>query len=203
MIIDPATKDPFDIYRLLSGSILPRPIAFVSTLSDKGVRNLAPFSFFTVISANPPMICFCPMIRGGDRPKKDTLVNIEATREFVVNIVSEDFAAKMNLCSGEYPPDVDEFELSGLTPVPSDLVKPARVKESRVNMECKLHQIVHVSPKVLGGSLVMGEVLRFHVQDSMINQICEIDADQLNAIGRMAGPVYVRTKDRFEMVRPA
>ena len=101
------------------------------------------------------------------------------------------------------PPDVDEFELSGLTPVPSELVKPARVKEARVNMECKLHQIVHVSPKFLGGSLVMGEVLRFHVQDSMLNQICEIDADQLNAIGRMAGPVYVRTKDRFEMVRPA
>jgi len=143
------------------------------------------------------------MIRGGERPKKDTLVNIEATGEFVVNIVSEDFAAQMNLCSGEYPPDVDEFELSGLTPVPSELVKPARVKESRVNMECKLHQILHVSPKFLGGSLVMGEVLRFHVQDSMINQICEIDADQLNAIGRMAGPVYVRTKDRFEMVRPA
>jgi len=203
MIIDPATKDPFDIYRLLSGSILPRPIAFVSTLSAQGVRNLAPFSFFTVISANPPVICFCPMIRGGERPKKDTLVNIEATGEFVVNIVSEDFAEKMNLCSGEYPPDADEFAISGLTPVPSDLVKPARVKESRVNMECKLHQIVHVSPKLLGGSLVMGEVLRFHVQDSMINQICEIDADQLNAIGRMAGPVYVRTKDRFEMVRPA
>jgi flavin reductase (DIM6/NTAB) family NADH-FMN oxidoreductase RutF len=203
MIIDPATKDPFDVYRLLSGAILPRPIAFVSTLSTQGVRNLAPFSFFTVISADPPIVCFCPMVRGGERPKKDTLVNIEATGEFVVNIVSEDFAAKMNLCAGEYLPEVDEFELSGLTPVPSDVVKPARVKESRVNMECKLHQIVHVSPKFLGGSLVMGEVLRFHVQDSIINQICEIDADQLDAIGRMAGPVYVRTKDRFEMVRPA
>ena len=203
MIIDPSTRDPLDIYRLLIGAVVPRPIAFVSTKSVDGILNLAPFSFFTVISANPPVICFCPMVRGGALPKKDTLVNIEATKEFVVNIVSEDFAAKMNLCSGEYPPDVDEFELSGLTPVPSDLVKPARVKESRVNMECKLHQIVHVSPNLLGGSLVMGEVLRFHVQESMINQICEIDADQLNAIGRMAGPVYVRTKDRFEMVRPA
>src|ERR1700730_18625815 len=203
MIIDPAKLDPFDVYRLLVGSIVPRPIAFVSTVSPDGVLNLAPFSFFTCASANPPVVCFCPMIRGGERPKKDTLVNIEASKEFVVNIVSEDFAEKMNLCSGEYPPEVDEFELSGLTPVPSELVKPARVKESRVNMECKLHQIVHVSPKLMGGSLVMGEVVRFHVQDSMINQICEIDADQLNAIGRMAGPVYVRTKDRFEMVRPA
>ncbi|MGH9593990.1 MAG: flavin reductase family protein [Bryobacteraceae bacterium] len=203
MTIDPVNKDPFDVYRLLAGSILPRPIAFVSSRSADGVLNLAPFSFFTVISANPPIICFCPMIRGGERPKKDTLTNIEATGEFVVNIVSEDFAAKMNLCAGEYPPDVDEFALSGLTPVPSDIVKPPRVKESRVNMECKLHQIVHVSPKFLGGSLVMGEVVRFNVLDSMVNQICEIDADQLNAIGRMAGPVYVRTKDRFEMQRPA
>ena len=203
MIIDPSTRDPFDVYRLLTGSILPRPIAFVSTRSSEGILNLAPFSFFTVISANPPVICFCPMIRGGERPRKDTLVNIEATREFVVNIVSEDFAAKMNMCSGEYPPEVSEFEISGLTPVPSELVKPPRVAESRVNMECKLHQVVHVSPKFLGGSLVMGEVLRFHVRDSMVNQICEIDPDQLNAIGRMAGPTYVRTKDRFDMIRPA
>ncbi|MEP6962006.1 MAG: flavin reductase family protein [Acidobacteriota bacterium] len=203
MIIDPSTRDPFDVYRLLSGSILPRPIAFVSTLSADGIRNLAPFSFFTVISANPPVICFCPMTRAEPRPKKDTLMNIEATGEFVVNICSEDFAEKMNATAGEYPPDVDEFQLSGLTPVPSEIVKPPRVKESRVNMECKLHQIVPVSSKFLGGTLVMGEVVRFHVQDSMINQICEIDADQLNAIGRMAGPVYVRTKDRFEMIRPA
>ncbi len=203
MIIDPSTRDPFDVYRLLSGSILPRPIAFVSTISKDGVRNLAPFSFFTVASANPPIIAFCPMTRGGDNPKKDTLVNIEATGEFVVNICSEDFAAQMNSTAGEYPPDVDEFELSGLTAVPSEIVKPPRVKESRVNMECKLHQLVQVSDKFLGGTLVLGEVVRFHVQDSMVNSIGEIDADQLNAIGRMAGPVYVRTTDRFEMVRPA
>ena len=143
------------------------------------------------------------MTRGGDNPKKDTLVNIEATGEFVVNICSEDFAAQMNSTAGEYPPDVDEFELSGLTAVPSEIVKPPRVKESRVNMECKLHQLVQVSDKFLGGTLVLGEVVRFHVQDSMVNSIGEIDADQLNAIGRMAGPVYVRTTDRFEMVRPA
>ena len=203
MIIDPSTRDPFDVYRLLTGSILPRPIAFVSTRSSEGILNLAPFSFFTVISANPPVICFCPMVRGGERPKKDTLVNIEATREFVVNIVSEDFCAKMNDCAGQYPPDVDEFEHSGLTPVPSEIVKPPRVRESRMNMECKLHGIVYVSPRLLGGTLVMGEVVRFHVQDSMVNQICEIDPDQLNAVGRMAGPTYVRTKDRFDMIRPA
>jgi flavin reductase (DIM6/NTAB) family NADH-FMN oxidoreductase RutF len=203
MIIDPATLEPFDVYRLLVGSIVPRPIAFVSTVSPVGVLNLAPFSFFTAISANPPVVCFCPMIRGGERPKKDTLVNIEASQEFVVNIVSEDFAEKMNLCSGEYPPDVDEFKLSGLTPVASELVKPPRVKESRVNMECKVVEIVHVSPKFLGGSIVMGEVLRFHVNDPMLNSLHEIDPDQLCAIGRMGGPIYSRTRDRFEMQRPA
>ena len=203
MTIDPSTRDPFDIYRLLAGSITPRPIAFVSTVSADGVRNLAPYSFFTVASSNPPILAFAPMVRGGERPKKDTLVNIEATGEFVVNIVSEDFGEKMNLTSGEYPPDVDEFQVSGLTPVPSDVVKAPRVKEARVTMECKLHQLVPVSDELLGGTLVLGEVVRFHVQDDMINEICEIDPDKLNTIGRMGGPVYTRTKDRFEMIRPA
>lgn len=203
MTIDPSTRDPFDVYRLLSGAVIPRPIAFVSTISAEGILNLAPFSFFTVASANPPIVAFCPMVRGGERPKKDTLSNIEATGEFVVNICSEDFAAKMNATSGEYPPEVDEFQLAGLTPVASELVRPPRVQESRVNMECKLHQLVPVSERFLGGTLVLGKVVRFHVQDSMVNQILEVDADQLNAIGRMGGPVYVRTKDRFEMIRPA
>lgn len=202
MVIDPTTRDPFDVYRLLSGSILPRPIAFVSSMSASGVLNLAPFSFFTVASSNPPIVAFCPMVRGGARPKKDTLVNIEATKEFVVNICSEDFATQMNATAGEYPPDVDEFQLSGLTPVPSEIVKPPRVKESRVNMECVLHELIPVSTEVMGGTIVLGRVVRFHVLDSMVNGIGEIDVDQLNAIGRMAGPVYVRTKDRFEMIRP-
>jgi flavin reductase (DIM6/NTAB) family NADH-FMN oxidoreductase RutF len=203
MIIDPSARDPFDIYRLLAGSIIPRPIAFVSTVGADGVLNLAPFSFFTVASANPPILAFCPMVRGGERPKKDTLANIEATGEFVVNICSEDFAAKMNLTSGEYPPEVDEFQVSGLTPAPSQLVKPPRVAESRVNMECKLRQLIPVSEKFLGGTIVLGEVVRFHVLDSLVNELLEVDADQLNAIGRMGGPVYVRTRDRFEMIRPA
>lgn len=202
MTIDPATREPIDVYRLLAGSILPRPIAFVSTIGADGILNLSPFSFFTVASSNPPIIAFCPMIRGGARPKKDTLVNIEATKEFVVNIVSEDFAAQMNATAGEYPPDVDEFQVSGLTPVPSELVKPPRVKESRMSMECKLHQLIPVSSEFMGGTIVLGQVVRFHVLDSMVNQIGEIDADQLNAIGRMGGPVYCRTKDRFEMIRP-
>jgi flavin reductase (DIM6/NTAB) family NADH-FMN oxidoreductase RutF len=165
------------------------------------VRNLAPFSFFTAISANPPVICFSPMVRGGGSGSKDTLQNIRATGEFVVNVVSEDFAQQMNACSGDYPPDIDEFAVSGLTPIASDLVKPARVAESQVNMECKLVQVVDVSPKPLGGSLVIGEVLRFHVADQLFDDY-RIDPDLLRAIGRMGGPTYTRTMDRFNMERP-
>lgn len=201
MIFDPAREEPANIYKLMIGSIVPRPIAFVSSISADGILNLAPFSFFTGVSANPPVICFSPMIRGTDGSRKDTLNNIEATGEFVVNIVSEDFAQQMNICSTEYPPDVDEFAASGLTPVPSDLVKPPRVKESRVNMECLLLQVVHVSPKPLGGSLVLGEVVRFHVDDSIVEEF-RVDPDKLRPIGRMGGPSYTRTSDRFDLTRP-
>jgi flavin reductase (DIM6/NTAB) family NADH-FMN oxidoreductase RutF len=142
------------------------------------------------------------MIRGSDGYRKDTLNNIEATREFVVNIVSEDFAQQMNVCSAEYAPGVDEFRESRLTPIASDLVKPPRVAESRVNMECKLLQVVHVSSKPLGGSIVLGEVLRFHVRDELFDNF-KVDPDKLHAIGRMGGPFYARTTDRFCMERPS
>jgi flavin reductase (DIM6/NTAB) family NADH-FMN oxidoreductase RutF len=201
MIITPSEHDYRNIYKLMVGAIVPRPIAFVSTISPGGIRNLAPFSFFTGISANPPVICFCPMIRGSDGGRKDTLRNIEAVKEFVVNIVSEEFAEQMNACSAEFPPDVDEFEVSGLTPVASDLVRPPRVKESHINMECRLVQIVDVSARPLGGSLVIGEVLRFHVDDALFDSY-KIDPDKLQAIGRMGGPTYTRTTDRFDMIRP-
>lgn len=201
MVIVPSEADPRNIYKLLVGAIVPRPIAFVSSLSADGIPNLAPFSFFTAISASPPVICFSPMVRSSDAARKDTLRNIEATREFVVNIVSEDFAEKMNICSGEYPPEVNEFEVSGLTPIPSDAVKPARVKESRIHMECRLVQVVHVSEKFLGGSIVLGEVLRFHVADEIFNDF-GIDPDKLRPIGRMGGPTYTRTTDRFDLRRP-
>jgi flavin reductase (DIM6/NTAB) family NADH-FMN oxidoreductase RutF len=199
--IDPGQHSASDIYKLMVGAIVPRPIAFVSTISPDGLRNLAPFSFFTGISANPPVICFSPMVRGSDGQRKDTLHNIEATGEFVVNVVSEEFAAQMNRCSAEFPPEVDEFEISGLTPVPSERVKPPRVLESRIQMECRLLQVVHVSPKPLGGSIVLGEVLRFHVEEALFDNF-RIDPDRLHAIGRMGGPTYARTTDRFELPRP-
>jgi flavin reductase (DIM6/NTAB) family NADH-FMN oxidoreductase RutF len=203
--LDPAEQKPQDIYKLLVGSVVPRPIAFVSSVDAKGVRNLAPFSFFTVASANPPIVCFCPMVRGavskGLKPTKDTLRNIIETHEFVVNIVSEEFATQMNASSAELPPEVDEFLVSGLTPLASDLVRPPRVAESHVQMECRLQQVIHVSTEPLGGSLVLGEVLRFHVSASLLDNF-RIDPDKLQAIGRMAGSTYIRTRDRFDMERP-
>lgn len=201
MTIDPAASSAADIYRLMVHAIVPRPIAFVSTVSPDGILNLAPFSFFTAISANPPVVCFAPMIRGGDGSRKDTIQNIEQTREFVVNIVSEDFVQQMNICSTEYAPEIDEFACSGLTPLPSEIVKPPRVKESRVHMECTLLQIVDVSPKPLGGSIVIGEVVRFHVANELFENFT-IDPARLNAVGRMGGPTYARTTDRFDLARP-
>jgi flavin reductase (DIM6/NTAB) family NADH-FMN oxidoreductase RutF len=141
------------------------------------------------------------MVRASDGLTKDTLRNIESTREFVVNIVSEDFVEPMNVCSTEFPPEVNEFEKSGLTPIPSDLVKPPRVKESRINLECRLVQIVTVSSKPLGGSIVLGEVLRFHVDDRLFDDF-KIDPDKLKPVGRMGGPSYTRTTDRFDLIRP-
>jgi flavin reductase (DIM6/NTAB) family NADH-FMN oxidoreductase RutF len=200
MIIDPKSTPPANVYKVMAGAIVPRPIAFVSTISLEGVHNLAPFSFFTGASANPPVVCFCPMHNVEGR-RKDTILNVERTGEFVINIVSEEFLEQMNTASGEYPPEVDEFQISGLTAIPGDLVAAPRVKESHVSMECKLLQIVELSRLPLGGSLVIGEVVRFHIDDAYIENY-RIDPDVLRPIGRMAGNTYVRTTDRLDLARP-
>ena len=201
MIINPADHAYPDIYKLLIGSIVPRPIAFVSTLSPDGVRNLAPFSFFSAVCSNPPVVLFSTVVRS-DGHQKDTLLNIRATKEFVVNIVSERFAAQMNLCSADVPPEVDEFALSGLTPAPSDLVAPPRVGESMIQMECTLSNIVTFGEGPGSGSTIFGQVVRFHIADDLFHNF-RIAPDLLDAIGRMGGPTYARTRDRFEIERPS
>src|ERR1700734_1836154 len=201
LAFDPANHSQNDIYKLMVGSIVPRPIALVSSIDEAGIRNLAPFSYFTACSSNPPVVVFCPILRPVPPMAKDTLRNVTATREFVVNIVSEEFVERMNATAATVGPEVDEFELSGLTPIASELVKPARVAESHVQMECRLLQVVQVSDKPGGGTLVLGEVLRFHVRQEMIENF-RIDPDKLHAIGRMAGSTYVRTNDRFDLERP-
>jgi flavin reductase (DIM6/NTAB) family NADH-FMN oxidoreductase RutF len=195
---DPADHSSSDIYKLMVGSIVPRPIAFVATISTEGVANLAPFSFFNAVCPEPPVICFSVSNRV---PRKDTITNIRATGEFVVNIVSEAIAERMNVCSGDYPAGVSEFEISGLTPEPSEIVKPPCVRESPVNMECKLIQIVDVSTRPGGASLVIGEVVRFHFDRAVVHNF-RVDPDRLRAVGRIGGNEYTRTLDRFEMIRP-
>jgi flavin reductase (DIM6/NTAB) family NADH-FMN oxidoreductase RutF len=190
----------------LIGMVVPRPIAFVSSLDSHGVRNLAPFSFFMACSADPPVICFVTSHRSGPRPAKDTLTNILATKEFVVNIVSEEFAEKMNLTSAEVAPEVDEFAISGLTPLASELVRPSRVAESHAQMECRLRQTLPISNESGNtNTIIFGDVLRFHVDEAILaspGDEYKIDPDKLRAIGRMGGPTYTRTLDRFNLVRP-
>ena len=193
MIVDPGATDYLSVYKLLIGSVVPRPIAFVSTVNSEGAFNVAPFSFFTVASSNPPVLVFTVGRRAIPNPRKDTLRNITTTREFVVNIVSEEIGENMNLCAGDYPPEIDEFEVSGLTPIPSDLVKAPRVAESHINMECRLLYTIEMSGFVNGGNLVLGEVVRFHIDDAYVSNF-RIDQDKLRAIGRMAGNTYTRTQ---------
>lgn len=206
LTFDPQQESVENIYKLMIGAIVPRPIAFVSSLDERGVRNLAPFSFFNGVSAAPPVVMFCASVRPENAElqlgtHKDTLLNVIATREFVINVVTETMADKMNLTSAQVPPHVDEFELAGLTPLASELVKPPRVAESPIQMECRLRQIVEISEQVHGSSIVLGDVLRFHVREDVVDNY-RIDPEKLAAIGRMGGPTYVRTRDRFDLQRP-
>ena len=202
MELDPATLEVRERYKLLIGCIVPRPIAFVSTVSPAGEPNLAPFSFFNAVCSNPPTVVFCPMIRSLDGKTKDTLDNVRATNEFVVNIVSEDLAEAMNLSSVEAPPEVNEFEFARVTAEPSVTVRPPRVKESRVHFECRVRQIVEIGSEPGGGCVVIGEVLHIHVDDAVLTGGDKISLTALKPIGRLAGGGYVRVTDLFELERP-
>ena len=198
---DPAEHLPQNIYKMMIGCIVPRPIAFVSSIDEQGIYNLAPFSFFSAVCSKPPTVLFCPGVRATTGKSKDTLRNVLATKEFVVNIVSEEIAAEMNQTSAEVGPEVDEFVLSGLTPMASETVRAPRVAESAVQMECRLREVITISGEPGGGSIVIGEVLRFHVREDLFDNY-RIDPERLNAIGRMGGPMYCRTQDRFDLERP-
>jgi flavin reductase (DIM6/NTAB) family NADH-FMN oxidoreductase RutF len=215
--IDPAKYEHRQIYKLMTGIIVPRPIALVSTIDRNGVANLAPFSFFNGVGSNPPTVLFCPTVRAASpsvpvgasenwpasRPdlRKDTLRNVEETGEFVVNIVNEAIAAAANATSAEVAPEVDEFVLSGLTPISSEAVRPPRVAESPAQMECKLLQVIYTNREPGGGVVVLGEVLRFHLREDLFDDF-RVDPAGLDAVGRMAGNSWVRTHDRIELVRP-
>lgn len=200
MELDPEKMELKDRYGLLISVIQPRPIAWVSTQDKNGSLNLAPFSFFTGIAAKPMSVCFAP-VRNRLGQKKDTLINVEETRQFVVNIATEHTADKMNQTSADYPYGVSEFEKAGLTPAPSVRVSPPRVGESLVNLECELIQAVSLGDGPLGGSLVIGRVVYVHVADGIWKN-GRISHRDLKAIGRLEGAWYAKVTDDFEMERP-
>ena len=201
MIFDP-TKIPFqETHKLMIGSIVPRPIAFVSTRSKDGKNNVAPFSYFNGVCSKPPTIMFAPARRGWDGEEKDTLINIRDTEEFVVNIVSEPFAEKMVMCSTDFDSDVDEFIESDLTPVPSQKIAPSRVGEAKVSFECKLNQIVEIGDGTAGsGFVVIGSIVLFHIDDDVYDN-GRILLDKLQPLGRLAGNWYTRTTDILKIIR--
>jgi flavin reductase (DIM6/NTAB) family NADH-FMN oxidoreductase RutF len=191
-----------DFYRILLSSVAPRPIAWVSTLNN-GHLNLAPFSFFNAVSAKPPLLGFSPSLRlvDGHSAPKDTLRNIRETGEFVVNVVTFAVADAMNITSGEYGSSVDEFTLAKLNTRPSQVVRPPQVAESPVSFECKLNRIIDFGTEPPSGSLVIGEIVCVHLEESVLKED-RLDPDTLDLIGRMGGVQYSRTTERFDLKRP-
>jgi flavin reductase (DIM6/NTAB) family NADH-FMN oxidoreductase RutF len=201
--IDPATTSPLDMYQFLIGAVAPRPIAFVSTVDTEGVSNLAPFSFFNAFSAKPPILGFAAAARPGGSDK-DTIANIRETNECVVNIVSHSFVKQMALTSGNFPKGVNEFEKSGLTPIESDLVRPFRVKESPIQMECRVEQILPMSKEIGGSVLVLCRIVRMHINESVLDlEKNRIDPHKVDAVGRLGRYWYNRASgdSLFEIER--
>ena len=207
MNVIPSEIPHSELYGILLNSVAPRPIAWVSTLSASGQPNLAPFSFFNAMCVDPPLLGFALGLRppkqadASHGKPKDTLRNIRETKEFVVNVVTSELLPQMNVTSGEYDPSVNEFELAKVTPAPSRLVRPARVAESPVSFECKLHQILDFSPVPTSSSLVIGEIVSIHMEDVHIKN-GRLDRNSLDLIGRMGGIQYTRTTERIELARP-
>jgi len=190
------------VYNILVGSIVPRPIGWISTVDSAGRPNLAPFSFFNAVCPNPPHVLFCPNIRITDRQAKDSLHNVRATGEFVVNIVTEDLAEAMNLTSTELPAAVNEFEFGDLSISPSKAVRPPRVAASPIHYECKMVHILDLGNQPGSCSVVIGRVVHIHVDESVLFGKDKIDVTKLKPIGRLGGNGYCRVTDLFKMVRP-
>jgi flavin reductase (DIM6/NTAB) family NADH-FMN oxidoreductase RutF len=202
MEINPADVSISALNKIILGSVVPRPIAWVSTVNTEGQPNLAPFSFFNAVCYRPPTLLFCPGIRATDSGVKDTYLNIKATKEFVINIVTEETAEAMVLSSTELPSSVNEFEYADLTPAPSATILPPRVGESPINFECRLNQIIEIgNGKPGSGWIVIGEVAHIHISDTVLLPEYKIDIDALKPIGRLSGANYTYVRDIFEMKR--
>jgi flavin reductase (DIM6/NTAB) family NADH-FMN oxidoreductase RutF len=201
MLIDVEATNVVEVYRTLIDVVTPRPIAWVTSIDAQGVVNLAPFSFYNAFGGNPPVVVFSPTLRR-DGTRKDTLRNVEATGEFVLNAAVEDLADQVNLSSKDLPSGESEVELTGLTLRPSTQVRPPRVAESPVHMECRVLQIIPLGTGPIAGNLVIGEVLVIHIDDAMIDDQGRVDPRRLKTIARLGGNHYCRSTDLFEMDRP-
>jgi flavin reductase (DIM6/NTAB) family NADH-FMN oxidoreductase RutF len=175
--------------------------SWVSTVSEDGTNNLAPYSFFNAISGDPPVVCFAPSRKPAGDNKKDTLRNLEATGVFVVNIVSEHLAEAMNQSAADVPPEVDEFALAGVSVEPATMIQAPMVKEALAKMECRVRQIIPLGDRPTSGILVLGDVLCFHFAEGLVDNF-KVDPAMLNAVGRMGGTSYCDTRHRFDLTRP-
>ena len=203
--IDPETTSPLDMYQFMIGAVSPRPIAFVSTIDTEGVANLAPFSFFNAFSSKPPIVGFATSIRTSNGTTKDTLANVKEVNECVINIVSHNFVRQMSLTAVNYPKGVNEFDKAGLTPIESDLIRPFRVKESPIQMECRVEQILPLSDEKGGGILILCRILRMHINEAILDvEKNRIDPRKVDTVGRMGRFWYTRANgdSLFEIQQP-
>ncbi|NNE26821.1 MAG: flavin reductase family protein [Saprospiraceae bacterium] len=204
----PGQVDVKDMHQFIIGAISPRPIAFVSTVNEEGVNNLAPYSFFNALSSNPPMLAFSCNLRPGENLEKDTLKNIKAHGECVVNMVNEDILHQMAITSVEFPAGVSEFEKSGLTPLASEKVAPFRVQESPVQIECTVHDIIVLGNHPGASNLVLCDIIKMHVNKNVMDaQLRRIDPQKLQVVGRLGRSNYIKVKgehviEMYQPVRP-
>jgi flavin reductase (DIM6/NTAB) family NADH-FMN oxidoreductase RutF len=200
-ILYPEQMTARDLYKLMIGTVTPRPIAWVSTRGKDGVNNLAPYSFFNAFSADPPVLGFAPSRKPTGDNRKDTLRNVQETGVFVVNLVSHALAPAMNQTAAEVAPEVDEFALAGLTVAEATRIACPMVAEAPVKMECRLKQIIPLGDKPTSGVLVLGEVVCFHYAEGLLDNY-RVDPAALDTVGRIGGFGYATTRDRFELIRP-
>lgn len=204
MRIIPGEIKTAQLHAFLLGSVAPRPICFASTIDADGVPNLSPFSFFNVFGSKPPILIFSPARRVRDNSIKHTLENVYATKEVVINVVSYNIVQQMNLASCEYPKGVNEFEKSGFTALKSDIVKPFRVKESPVQMECKVLQVLETGTEGGAGNLIICEVVCMHIDDNVLDETGKIDPHKIDLVARMGADYYCRASGEavFEVNKP-
>lgn len=192
------------LQKYLQNAIAPRPICFASTISKDGQPNLAPFSFFNIFSSNPPVAVFSPAYSGRTGAPKDTLLNIREVPEVVINVVTYSIVQQTSLASSPFPKGVNEFEKAGFTPLPSDLIKPYRVKESPVQMECKVIEVKELGKAGGAGNLVICEIIRIHIDESILNEDKNIDTRKIDLVARMGDNFYCRANGSslFEVEKP-